>query len=105
MMRIIEQVEPFDPLSYQTKLLGVLNITKVSFLITIQLVETLFALFHLGILTNSFRAFTGKGETLLRTHPPITIEPHRFTDRNPIFPETQEWRRFTELRDRFKPFQ
>ncbi|CAN7069045.1 unnamed protein product [Brassica oleracea var. botrytis] len=28
MMRIIEQVEPFDPLSYQTKLLGVLNITK-----------------------------------------------------------------------------
>ncbi|KAF8112320.1 hypothetical protein N665_0065s0093 [Sinapis alba] len=28
MMRIIEQVEPFDPLSYQTKLLGVLNIPK-----------------------------------------------------------------------------
>ncbi|KAL1215785.1 Cyclin-D3-1 [Cardamine amara subsp. amara] len=28
MMRIIEQVEPFDPLLYQTKLLGVLNITK-----------------------------------------------------------------------------
>ncbi|ESQ53719.1 hypothetical protein EUTSA_v10025486mg [Eutrema salsugineum] len=28
MMRIIEQVEPFDPILYQTKLLGVLNITK-----------------------------------------------------------------------------
>lgn len=29
MMRIIEQVEPFDPLFYQTKLLGVLNIAEV----------------------------------------------------------------------------
>ncbi|KAF8110383.1 hypothetical protein N665_0085s0108 [Sinapis alba] len=28
MMRIIDQVEPFDPLSHQTKLLNVLNITK-----------------------------------------------------------------------------
>ncbi|KAL0699041.1 hypothetical protein Bca4012_055163 [Brassica carinata] len=28
MMRIIDQVEPLDPLSHQTKLLGVLNITK-----------------------------------------------------------------------------
>ncbi|CAL9227938.1 unnamed protein product [Arabidopsis halleri] len=28
MMRIIEQVEPFDPLSYQTNLLGALNLTK-----------------------------------------------------------------------------
>uniref|UniRef100_A0A1J3H593 Cyclin-D3-1 n=1 Tax=Noccaea caerulescens TaxID=107243 RepID=A0A1J3H593_NOCCA len=29
MMRIIEQVEPFDPRFYQTKLLGVLNIAKL----------------------------------------------------------------------------
>ncbi|VYS64841.1 unnamed protein product [Arabidopsis thaliana] len=28
MMRIIEEVDPFDPLSYQTNLLGVLNLTK-----------------------------------------------------------------------------
>ncbi|KFK30046.1 hypothetical protein AALP_AA7G210000 [Arabis alpina] len=28
MMRIIDQVEPFDPISYQTNLLNVLNITK-----------------------------------------------------------------------------
>ena len=45
----------------QTNLLGVLNITKVSFL-SLHQYNTLF---HSGTFTNSYRAFTGKGGRLL----------------------------------------